>query len=193
MKKSFWGFLLIFLDFNLNLNQHSLNILPDFAGCLLLLWGTKELEGESTFFRNSRLFAAGMAVYTAILWVGALLGVTSGGGWLISILNLIAAVVSLYVAWMLIQGVLDMEIRRAVDLKGRTLYQWWKGLAAVEVLSCLLSLMVNLANLTILFVLATVLIVVGFAVVVLYLVAWWKSTTAWEGLPASRKDDTETK
>lgn len=193
MKKFFWGFLLIFLDFNLSINQHSLNILPDFVGYLLLMQGTKELEGEeSRFFRDVKPFAIGMAVYTAILWVGALLGITSEGGWLASILKLIAMMVSLYVAWALIQGVLELETQRAANLNGGTLYKWWKGIAAVQTAGWLLSLMANLANMEILLTLATALIIVGFVLTVLFLIAWWKSATAWEALPPRDTGDIET-
>ena len=36
MKKVFWGFLLIFVNFNLTLNGHILNLFPTFAGYILL-------------------------------------------------------------------------------------------------------------------------------------------------------------
>ena len=71
MRKLFWGFFFIYLNFNLNLNQYSLNILPNFVGYILLLQGMKQLEEESRFFRRARPFAVGMAVYEAILWIGA--------------------------------------------------------------------------------------------------------------------------
>lgn len=180
MKKFFWGFLLVFLNFHLNINQHSLNLLPDFAGYLLLFQGTKELEGESGAFSDVRPFTVGMAVYTAILWVGALLGVTSESGWLTSILNLIAMVVSLYIAWVLVQGVLEIENRRAADLNGRRLSNRWKGLAAVQAASKLLYLMQNLANVSVLMGLAAVLVIVGLILAVLFLAAWWRSAAAYE-------------
>lgn len=70
MKKLFWGFFFIFLNFHLNFNSYSLNILPDFVGYLLLFQGTKALGAESHYFRSIQPFTVGMAVYTAILWVG---------------------------------------------------------------------------------------------------------------------------
>ena len=143
----------------------------------------KELEEESSLFQGARPFAMGMAVYTAILWVGALLGVISNGGWVSQLLSLIAMIVALYISWVLVQGVLDMERSKAADLNGAKLYQWWKGLVAIQVAAKLLYLMANLANISILLGLATVLVVVGFVVIVLYLLAWWKSAGAYEALP----------
>ena len=69
MKKLFWGFFFIYLNFNLNFNQHSLNVLPDFVGYILLLQGARILEDESEFFSRARPFATGMTIYSAILWI----------------------------------------------------------------------------------------------------------------------------
>ena len=43
MSKLFWGFFFIFINFNLNVNQYSLNILPPFVGYFLLWQGMRQL------------------------------------------------------------------------------------------------------------------------------------------------------
>lgn len=185
MKQFFWGFFFIFFHFHLSFNQHTLNLLPDFVGYLLLLQGAKALETESGRFKSVQPFTVGMAVYTAILWIGALLG--AGGGtsgeplaWLLDLLSL---VVSLYIAWVLIQGVLEIEERRTAELNGGTLYQWWKGLVVLRAVGWLLGLMANLTNAAVIAMLATALAVAGMVLIVLYLIAWWKAAKAWEALP----------
>lgn len=183
MKKLFWGFFLIFLDFNLNFNQYSLNILPDFAGYILLFQGMRELGEESRRFQSIRPFAVGMAVYTAILWLGNLLGVGSGSEYqqiLTDILGLLAAIVALYVSWGLTQGVLEMESRRGADLNGQRIDKMWKALAAVQIVNTVVGWMANLANIAALAALAVPLVIVGLVVIVLYLMAWWKAAEAWE-------------
>lgn len=183
MKKFFWGFFFVFLNFNLNFNQYSLNILPDFAGYILLFQGMRELGEESRWFQSIRPFAAGMAVYTAILWLGDLLGVGSGSEYqqiLTDILGLLAAIVALYVSWGLAQGVLDMEDRRGADLNGQRIDKMWKALAAVQIVNTVVGWMANLANIAALAVLAVPLVIVGLVVIVLYLTAWWKAAGAWE-------------
>lgn len=183
MKKLFWGFFLIFLDFNLNFNQYSLNILPDFAGYILLFQGMRELGEESRWFQSIRPFAAGMAVYMAILWLGDLLGVGSGSEYqqiLTDILGLLAAIVALYVSWGLTQGVLEMESRRGADLNGQRIDKMWKALAAVQIVNTVVGWMANLANIAALAALAVPLVIVGLVVIVLYLMAWWKAAGAWE-------------
>jgi len=122
MKKLFLGFLFIYLNFDLSFNQFTLNVFPDFVGYIFLLQGVKELDAESSLFRGIRPFATGMVVYTAILWVGKLMGLTAGGNWVATLLELISTAVSLYISWVLIQGVLDMEQHHGADLNGKTLY-----------------------------------------------------------------------
>lgn len=186
MKKFFWGFFFVFLNFNLNFNQYSLNILPDFAGYILLFQGMRELEEESRWFQSIRPFSTGMAVYTAILWLGDLLGVGSGSEYqqiLANLLGLVSTVVALYVSWGLSQGVLDMENRRGADLNGPRIYKMWKALAAIQIINTVIGWMADLANITALAVLAVPLVIVGLVVIVLYLAAWWKAAGAWELLP----------
>ena len=185
MKKLFWGFFFIYLNFNLNVNAHSLNVLPDFVGYILLLQGMKQLEEESHFFRSGRPFAVGMTVYTAILWVGALLGVTAGGR-VGSILDLIALAVSFYVSWLLVQGVLEMETEKAVDLNGRRVYQWWKGMLIIQLAIQVLRLMANLVNVSVLLSVAGVLVVVNIVLIILYLLAWNRTANAYEAQAEQR-------
>ena len=94
MKTVFWGFFLILLNFNLSFNSHVLNLLPDFAGYLLLYRAGEALAEENRRFGQLRPFEMGMAVYTGLLWVGDLLGVTSSGP-VSTLLGLAAAVVAL--------------------------------------------------------------------------------------------------
>lgn len=183
MRKLFFGFLLMFLSFDLELNGHSLDVLPDFAGYILLLRGMEELEAESGLFAGARPFAVGMAVYTAILWVGELLAVTPESGWLTELLGLAAMVVALYIAWVLVQGVLDIQSRRGAALGGERVYQWWKGLVAVQAAAKVLHLLANLANLSIVVALAAGLGIAAFVLNILYLVAWWQCVKAYEALP----------
>ena len=182
MRKLFYGFLLMFLSFDLSVNGHSVDVLPDFIGYFLLIRGIKEMEAESGRFQNARPFAVGMMVYTAILWVGDLLAVT-GEGWISELLGLIAAVVALYIAWLLIRAVRETEEVRGADLNSGRLFGCWKGLVAVQAAAKLLTLTINLANVSVLINLVAVLAVVMLVLNVMYLIAWWKAVRAYEALP----------
>lgn len=179
MRKLFWGFFFIYLNFNLNLNQYSLNILPNFVGYILLLQGIKQLEEESCFFRRARPFAVGMAMYEAVLWLGAVFGIETDRG-IGTVLGWISMVVALYVSWLLIQGVLEIERQSGTDLLGAQMYSRWKLLAGLQVIGKLLGLVANLANLNMLFAVASVVIIVSLVAIILYLLCWKRTADAYE-------------
>lgn len=103
VKGIFWGFFLIFINFYVTINGHTLNLLPTFAGYILLYRAAGELLGESGRLGKLRPFAVAVAIYTGILWVGDLLGVT-GANWLSTLLELAALAVALYISWSVIQA-----------------------------------------------------------------------------------------
>lgn len=175
MSKLFWGFFFIFVNFELKLNGHALNVLPSFVGYILLVQGTRELESESGLFRCVRPFAAGMAVYTGILWLGALLGVGGTGGWLSTLLGLASTLVSLYISWGVLQGLLDMEQRRGADLNGASVRTAWLVLAVSTAISFVLALLLSLMALA-----GALVALVG---IIWFLAALWKSKTLYGTLP----------
>lgn len=50
MSGIFWGFFFVFLNFNLNLNGHTINLLPTFVGYWMLARSMDALSGESGLF-----------------------------------------------------------------------------------------------------------------------------------------------
>ena len=66
MSALFWGFFFVYINFNLIVNGHVLNVLPAFVGYALIMKACREMEGESGLFSSIRPFALGMAVYTGI-------------------------------------------------------------------------------------------------------------------------------
>lgn len=190
MKKLFIGFLFVYLNFHLDLNHATINLLPDFVGYYLIGKGIRELEAESSLFRGAQPFADGMVIYSALLWIGAVLGIDGSGSWVGELLGLIAVIVSLYIGWVLVQGVQDMEAQQARNLNGTVLHSRWKLQLAVQVAGKVLGLMGNLANLSVLFVLSGVLGIAALVSMILYLLAWWKCSDAYENPP--EQTDVET-
>lgn len=183
MKKFAIGFLLIFLDFNLNFNQASLNVLPDFVGYYLLLQGTREMEGESSLFAGPRPFMVVMIVYTAILWVGGLFGIS--GGLLMTLLNVIALAVSFYISWVLVQALRDMETRHNADLYGTVLNKRWKILLGINAAIQLLRLLATVATIRVVLTLATVLVLAGLIWSFLFVLGWNRAANLWAELQAA--------
>ena len=56
MKKLFWGFFFIFLDFNIDFDTIRIGLIPAFVGYLLLFSGLAELSEESPRFEKIRPF-----------------------------------------------------------------------------------------------------------------------------------------
>ena len=132
MKKVFWGFFFVYLNFNLTLNGHALNLLPDFVGYILLFQAAGALAGESGRFRTLRPFAAGMAVYTGILWVRPCWPSPAAAAGLDGLLSLAAAG---GVPVHLLErgpGCFEIERVRGADLNGQSLRTAWFILLAAR-------------------------------------------------------------
>lgn len=95
MKNIFWGFFFLFVNFNLTVNGHILNLLPPFVGCWLLYRGFEELRAESERFYALRPFTVGLGIYTALIWIGDLLGVSTGS-WISVLVGIILFLVAVW-------------------------------------------------------------------------------------------------
>lgn len=179
MSGLFWGFFFVFLNFNLTFNGHVVNLLPAFVGYWILVRSMDALSGESRLFGALRPFAIGMTVYTAILWVGDLLAVTSSGP-VSMLLGVLSTLVSLYIAWGVSRAVEDMERARSADLGAAGLSKAWIALAVGEALALLASAVTMLGlDALVLGILGLVVALVG---IVWYLVALWRTKTHYEAL-----------
>lgn len=131
-------------------------------------------------FSDTRPFVVGMTVYTAILWVGALLGVTGTGSLLSILLSLVSTAVSLYISWSIIQGVREMEERHQADLNSAGMSLAWKVLLVADIVSYVLTLV-----LPVVVAVALVAVLVGILLLVgslMLLVAFWRGKKCWEAV-----------
>ena len=133
MNKLFWGFFFLFLNFNLNINSASLQLLPDWLGYILLYLACGELLGESELFQKPRPFCVGLAVYTGILYLLDMLGISANLGILSWILGLAATGLNLYVSMLIVDALRNVEMRRNYDLCTAHLRTVWKVLAVCTV------------------------------------------------------------
>lgn len=127
MRNVFIGFIFILLDLNLNLDQLSLELLPDFVGYIILADGLLELANESSFFLKARPYSIGMAIYTGIIFVLELLGLSYNFSELDFILGIVSMVVLFYISYCVVHGVKEMESSHGVFLNGEKLENLWKN------------------------------------------------------------------
>ena len=91
-----WAFVFLYVDVNLG----TLNVLPEWAGCLLLWRAIALLEGERRDLALLRPFCLGLGLWHAVEWGLALFGLSLEGRFLP--LDAVVAVVSLYFVFQLL-------------------------------------------------------------------------------------------
>ena len=135
MKNIFIGFILIFLDFSLNIGNSKIGLIPDFVGYIVMISGLEEMARESTLFKKVKPYAAGMAVYTGVLYLLDLVGASVSLGALTYLLAFTSTAVSLYISYNIVMGVIDMEGKYNTPLNGDSLKSTWTLLAVFDVLT----------------------------------------------------------
>lgn len=138
MKNIFTGFLLVFLNFDLNLGSSKIGLLPDFLGYIIMIKGLNELAQDSVRFIKAKTYAFGMAFYTGILYIFDFLGITPYFGVISYLLSVLATVVSLYISYNIVMGVFDIEKKYGISLDGERLKSAWMLNAVFSVLSYML-------------------------------------------------------
>ena len=181
MKLIFWGFLLDFLDFNLTLNGFSIDILPDFVGWLLVLFGARRMREENERFARMQP-AAGVlfAVYLLSFLLQPFGSIDLGGSLpaaaLVLAVNLVFVALYAYVLWQLVRAMQEMEERygRAFGAHGiRT---------AVIVILVGMLLAPRVVRLPFGFALALLLSIGSFAAFLVLLVLLWRAAKAYDSL-----------
>lgn len=131
--------LLVFLNFNLDIGSVRIGLIPTFLGYMIMARGLNELTHFSGRFAAAAPFVKGMTVYSVIIYAMDLFGISSLlGDWIALALGLVSTVMSLYISYNIIMGVMDIENSRAADLCGARLLSAWKLLAVFSVLSLVL-------------------------------------------------------
>jgi hypothetical protein len=169
MTSIFAGFIFIFLDFNLNLDNSTIELIPDFIGYLIMLGGLRVMAGESPAFAKVRPHAVFMAFYTGIVWLLEVFGVTVSLGALSFLLGIASLVISLYISYTIIIGVRDMESRYGTHLNSDSLKTAWNLLTVSTILAYLLLLLVP--------VLSVLCIIVSLIAAIWFLAAFYRSKT----------------
>lgn len=137
MRKIFLGFLFVFLNFSIVINgTHVINLLPEFVGYILLYAGAREMQEDSSRYITAQPWLLGMAVFCAANWGLKALGI---GGWVISLLELAAAVITFYATWLVIKGFEDIERNNSVEIGAAGSMQSWRICAILNIAAVLLA------------------------------------------------------
>jgi len=125
MGNIFIGLLFVFFNLTFNIGAVTINLIPSFAGFILILRGLGELRGKSGFFEKAQPFSLFMGVFTGILFVADLLpfyipGFLSAGT------GVICAGVYILILYYIVIGIKDIERAEGQDFGGGGLYGAWK-------------------------------------------------------------------
>lgn len=175
MRTIFYGFIFIYLNFQLNLGDSSIGLIPSFIGYWLMLKGLTDLSAESEHFVRLQPIAFGMGIFTLVLYILDLLGIATDTVFPGLVLGLISIVMSIFITYNLVQGVREMEQGYGADLNGEQLQSRWIYLAVTLLAANLLFWMpfVNIAA-----------VLAALVFIILFLAAFYRSMTFYEAIPA---------
>ena len=136
MRHCFIGLIFIFLDFSVELQSGGvIGLIPDFIGYYFVARGLSELCEESPRFRMARLLAVIAGVCSAILYAVDIIISTDSLGVFGLILSVVSSAMLLWLLYVILSGLLDVEKERRTALGGKALCMTWIVMAVLLVLS----------------------------------------------------------
>lgn len=121
MTHIFWGYILIF--FHLKINEFDL--LPDFLGYVLICIGLSKLLYESINFKKAIPYAIFMTIISIFITFGGLLGISFNGE-IFGIFNFITILIFIYIKYLIVMGIKDIEQSYNATLGFSSLFLIWK-------------------------------------------------------------------
>jgi len=176
----FIGFLMVFLDFNIELGSGVIGLLPDFVGFIFIVKGLDELKGESPKFTVIRPYAVAMAAYCGLVYILDLIGLSRDMGFAATAIGILATLLSLYITYTIILGIEDIEGARGAELGGDQLMALWKPMAVIHVLSFIVPFVFPF--------LGAVCIIAAVVLTIAFLVYFRRTQKAYDALPPAGQD-----
>lgn len=167
MRNIFIGFIFVFVNLNLTLNEHVLGLLPCFVGYFFINKGLHEFSETVSHFDKLHSIVSVMFVYTIITYVMDLFGFGAANDSFIrlfsQIMGLGAVIGSLYVSYHVSLGVKELETLYGCGINISQLFTRWKIMAVANIAS-MLFVIVPIVNL--------ICIIVTIVAGIMYLVAF---------------------
>ncbi len=163
MQSVFAGLLLILLDFTINADAVSIDLIPDFIGYAILFVGCGRLSDRADAFRKLRPVAAVMIAVSLSTWLMGMFGAAPQNSTAAVLLGIVNTAASIYASYASVDGVRELEARDRVALGGEKLYNAWllmplfqaaafftlfiPGLAFIAMIACIVFSIVFLVRL----------------------------------------------
>ncbi|MBR4799453.1 MAG: hypothetical protein IK047_04235 [Clostridia bacterium] len=170
------GYALVFVDISVSFGVHVIDFAPDFIGYILLIAGFSQLMSESGRLKKLCGFATFMVLYSAAVFLLDALGLTVAGmGAVKGFIDVAAFFVPLYLVFVFIYAVRDIEIDRHAALGHKALLKAFTPLAVTQALAFVFS--VAFADLP------YVASIVASVFALVFLFFLWRTKTAYAKLP----------
>lgn len=135
MHNIFIGLILVYLDFNLNIGNITIGLIPDFVGYLFMWKGVQELMEQSDHFEKLENWLKVMAVCSGILYAFDFFGITVRLGFFAMPLGIAALAASLYILYEITMGVTDLQKKSERMLGAKQLMKDWKILVITNLIA----------------------------------------------------------
>ena len=173
MKKIFWGFIFIFLDFHVGVNLMKINFIPDFVGYILIYQGFTEFRQESGYFEKARPLAMALSVLAGVTFILDFMGISATNLTLSQIFTVSIFAIDIYMMYCLISGIGEMEYKEHRDYNAASLKSLWITTVILELVTLVgsyLSLFTMYGIYTAIILLVTAATLAAFVIHIIFLV-----------------------
>ncbi len=141
MKRLFWAFFFILLNFSITVGSATVQLIPTFVGFGLLVSACAHLAAESPLFAPLQRWGSGLCLYYILAWLRDLFLHPHGAAlpYIITILDAAALLLTLYVTWRVVHAIANVEVHRNVELGSVPLFKAWKTVVMCALLSLVLT------------------------------------------------------
>ncbi|WP_058486460.1 hypothetical protein [Defluviitalea phaphyphila] len=169
MTHIFWGYILIFFHIKIN----GFDLLPNFLGYIFIFIGLSKLEGMH--FKKAKPFAVFMAINSLLFTIGGLIGALFEGE-LFAIYNLFTLGIWIYMSYLIMLGIKDLEVITGRQLGFQNLFTIWKIKTILHVITMLFVFTQN----SILVFIGAIFTVIFIVMNVIFLIFFYKAKTIYE-------------
>ncbi|MDI9508984.1 MAG: hypothetical protein QM217_04120 [Bacillota bacterium] len=136
----FLGFLILFINFELNLDGSTVGLIPDLLGYMIMIRGLNEMAEESFIFVKIKPYAIGMAIYSGVLYIIDLFGFSTRYPISSFVFSIIATAISMYISYSIIMGIQYTEKKYSANLNVQRLKSTWTVLALMHIITYMLMI-----------------------------------------------------
>lgn len=135
MDHIFYGLIFTFICIDMNLNGHTITLLPNFVGYYLIFRGTRIVTESRTYASMGGLLM-GTVIWSGVVWLAGLFDLQLG--WLSVFPMVVSVTLQLMITYRLVKGVRELEAVRDRDLGSSALLKAWRVAAVPTILSVVL-------------------------------------------------------